>query len=210
MDESEGSLFIFTFTSATKRKRMRESSRISELIKESISVKEKTLDFCLDNILTGYEMIKGSLASGNKLLIFGNGGSASDSSHFASEIVGRCVHNSPAQPAIALSADTAFLTACANDFGFEEIYSRQVEAFAQQGDLAIGISTSGNSPNIIRAFEKAKEEGIRTIGLLGRDGGRASELADLSIVVPSDSTPRIQEVHITIIHTWCQLLEENI
>ena len=188
---------------------MRASSRINELIKESISVKEKTLDFCLDNILTGYEMIKGSLTSGNKLLIFGNGGSASDSSHFASEIVGRCVHTSPAQPAIALSADSSFITAWSNDFGFEEIYSRQIEAFAQQGDLAIGISTSGNSPNIVRAFEKAKEIGIRTIGLLGRDGGKALELADLSIVVPSDSTPRIQEMHITIIHIWCQLLEEN-
>lgn len=172
-------------------------------------MKEKTLDFCLDNILTGFEMIKGSLSSGNKLLIFGNGGSASDSSHFASEIVGRCVHNSPAQPAIALSADSSFLTACGNDFGFEEIYSRQIDAFAQQGDLVIGISTSGNSPNIVRAFEKSKEKGIHSIGLLGRDGGRVLELADLSIVVPSDSTPRIQEMHITIIHIWCQLLEEN-
>lgn len=164
---------------------------------------------CSDEILAGYKMLDEALRNGNKLLIFGNGGSAADSQHFASEIVGKCSMDSPAQPAIALTSDSMFLTAAANDFGFDMIFARQIQAYGQKGDLAIGISTSGNSPNILKAFEIAKIPGLKTIGLLGKDGGKARNLVDLAVIVPSDATPRIQEMHITIIHAWCQLLEEG-
>ena len=183
--------------------------RINEIINESIDSKRMLLAKCIPDIVNGFELIYDTLNKGNKLLVFGNGGSAADSQHFASEIVGRCVQDSPALPAIALTADPMFLTAAANDYGFERVFSRQIEAYGRNGDLAIGISTSGNSPNVLVAFEAAKMAGIRTIALLGRDGGRAKNIVDLALVVPSDVTPRIQEMHITVIHAWCQLLEEG-
>lgn len=188
---------------------MNADKRIIEILDESIHLKKRVKDECLDQIIRGFEMISDTLSKGGKLLIFGNGGSAADSQHFACEIVGRCVIDSPAQPAIALAADSAFLTAGANDFGFENVFSRQIEAFGKENDLAIGISTSGKSPNVLKAFETAKQMGIATIGLLGSGGGEASGKVGLAVIVPSDVTPRIQEMHITIIHIWCQLLEES-
>ena len=188
---------------------MNTQDRIHKIFNESINLKTRVDAGCTDQIMRGFEMISETLVSGNKLLIFGNGGSAADAQHFACEIVGRCVTESPALPAIALTADSAILTAVSNDYGFESVFSRQIEAHAKQGDLAIGISTSGNSSNICRAFETAGKKGVRTLGLLGNDGGKALEMVDLAVVVPSDVTPRIQEMHITIIHIWCQLLEEQ-
>lgn len=189
---------------------MNAEIRINEIFDESVNLKKRVKAECFDQIRRGAEMISSTLSNGGKLLIFGNGGSASDSSHFACEIVGRCVGDSPAQPAIALTADSAFLTAGANDFGFENVFARQIEAFGKENDLAIGISTSGNSPNVLNAFTTAGKMGIATIGLLGADGGKAVGMVDLALIVPSDVTPRIQEMHITIIHIWCQINDEGI
>jgi len=147
---------------------------------------------------------------GNKLLIMGNGGSAADSQHFAAEIVGRFKMERRGLPAIALSTDTSILTAIGNDYGFEAVFRRQVEALAVAGDLVIGISTSGNSPNVHSALELARLQGCRTAALLGRDGGSIRGLCDLALVVPSDDTPRIQEGHALIIHIVCDLLEKEL
>lgn len=144
---------------------------------------------------------------GKKLLVMGNGGSAADAQHFVAEIVGRFKLERRALPAIALSTDTSILTAVGNDYGYDSVFSRQVEAHAVAGDVVVGISTSGNSPNVQIALEKAKEAGCRTVALLGKDGGAIKEIAELSLVVPSSDTPRIQEGHITIIHIVCDLLE---
>ena len=187
---------------------MAGSRRIKEILNESIEAKKLLLEKCSKEIELGYDMISKTLKRGNKLLIFGNGGSAADSQHFASEIVGRCVRETPPQPAMALTSDPVFLTACANDYGFEWIFARQIKAYGKKGDLAIGISTSGNSRNVLTAFGAAKGLEIKTLALLGRDGGKARDCVDLALVVPSNVTPRIQEMHITIIHAWCQLLEE--
>ncbi|MFH1027250.1 MAG: D-sedoheptulose 7-phosphate isomerase [Pseudomonadota bacterium] len=145
---------------------------------------------------------------GSKLLVMGNGGSAADAQHFAAEIVGRFKLERAALPAIALSTDTSILTAIGNDYGFDCIFSRQVEALATAGDVVVGISTSGRSPNVLKALQLARERGCRTIGLLGRDGGSIKELCDLALIVPSSDTPRIQEGHITIIHIICDLVEK--
>jgi D-sedoheptulose 7-phosphate isomerase len=153
-------------------------------------------------------LISAALTNGNKLLVMGNGGSAADSQHFVAEIVGRFKMERKALPAIALSTDTSILTAIGNDYGFESIFSRQVEALAKPGDIVVGLSTSGNSPNVLKALNAAREQGCRTIGLLGKDGGNIKAICDLALVVPSTDTPRIQEGHITIIHIVCDLVEK--
>lgn len=151
-----------------------------------------------------------ALAAGSKLLIMGNGGSAADSQHFAAEIVGRFKMERRGLPAIALTTDTSILTAIGNDYGFDAIFSRQVEALADPDDVVIGFSTSGNSPNVLKALNLARERGCRTVGLLGRDGGSIKSACDLPLVVPSADTPRIQEAHITIIHIVCDLVEKKL
>jgi D-sedoheptulose 7-phosphate isomerase len=153
-------------------------------------------------------LISTALANGNKLLVMGNGGSAADSQHFVAEIVGRFKMERRALPAVALTTDTSILTAIGNDYGFESIFSRQVEALAAPGDVVIGLSTSGNSPNILKALNSARDRGCRTIGLLGKDGGSIKAACDLALVVPSMDTPRIQEGHITVIHIVCDLVEK--
>ncbi len=145
---------------------------------------------------------------GGKLLVMGNGGSAADAQHFVAEIVGRFKLERRALPAVALTTDTSILTAIGNDYGFESIFSRQVEALANEGDLVIGISTSGNSPNILKALQEARLRGCLTAGLLGKSGGSIKEFCDLALIIPSDDTPRIQEGHITIIHIVCDLMEK--
>jgi D-sedoheptulose 7-phosphate isomerase len=153
-------------------------------------------------------LISTALRDGNKLLVMGNGGSAADSQHFVAEIVGRFKMERKALPAIALSTDTSILTAIGNDYGFESIFSRQVEALAAPGDIVVGLSTSGNSPNVLKALKVAHERGCRTIGLLGKDGGSIKAACDLVLVVSSTDTPRIQEGHITVIHIVCDLVEK--
>jgi D-sedoheptulose 7-phosphate isomerase len=156
------------------------------------------------------DLIATALAGGNKLLVMGNGGSAADSQHFVAEIVGRFKLERAALPAVALSTDTSILTAIGNDYGFESIFSRQVEALAAPGDVVVGISTSGNSPNVFKALKTAQSRGCRTIGLLGKDGGNIRGICDLALVMPSSDTPRIQEGHITVIHIVCDLVERKL
>lgn len=145
--------------------------------------------------------------AGGKLLVMGNGGSAADAQHFAAELVGRYMRERPAYPAIALSTDTSILTAVSNDYGYQDVFRRQVEAHARPGDVVVGISTSGNSENVCRALVLAKERGAVTIALGGGDGGRLKSLADIALIAPSKETPRIQEAHITIIHILCDVVE---
>jgi len=154
------------------------------------------------------ELLVDTFRCGKKLLVMGNGGSAADAQHLAGEIVGRFRLERRGLPAIALSTDTSILTAVGNDYGFEAIFSRQVEALAQEGDVVIGISTSGSSPNVLSALRLAREMGCRTVGLLGKDGGSIREMVDLDLTVPGQDTPRIQEGHITIIHILCELVEQ--
>jgi len=153
-------------------------------------------------------LIQATLSRGGKLLLCGNGGSAADSQHIAAELTGRFVKDRRPLAAVALSTDTSALTCIANDYSFDEVFSRQVMALGQRGDCLLGISTSGNSRNIIRAAEVARPAGIHVIGLLGRDGGALRALCDVPIVVPSSTTARIQEAHIFIGHTLCAMVEE--
>ena len=156
------------------------------------------------------QMLIDTLQAGQKILIMGNGGSAADAQHFAAEMVGRFLLERRALPAIALTTDTSILTAIGNDYGFDDIFKRQVEALAKPDDVLIGISTSGNSKNIKRAFAAGKNLGVKTIGLLGRDGGEIASLVDLDLTVPSLETPRIQEAHLVMIHILCDLIEKGL
>ncbi len=146
----------------------------------------------------------------NKLLVMGNGGSAADSQHFVAELVGRFKLERKALSAVALTTDTSIITAIGNDYGFETIFSRQIEALADKGDVVVGISTSGNSPNVLKALNLAKEIGCFTVSLLGKDGGDIKKISELPIIVPSMDTPRIQEAHATIIHLVCDLVEKEL
>lgn len=148
-----------------------------------------------------------SIQQGGKLLIAGNGGSASDSQHFAAELVGRLHRERPALAAIALTTDTSILTAVGNDYGFEQIFRRQILALGRPGDVFVPISTSGNSANLVTAVEAAKTHGLRTLALLGKSGGTLAGMVDQALVVPASSSQAIQQVHITIIHSWCEIIE---
>ena len=146
----------------------------------------------------------------NKTILAGNGGSAADAQHIAAELVGRYGFDRPSLPSLSLTTDTSNLTAIGNDYVYDKVFSRQLEGMGKRGDLFIGISTSGNSKNIINAFEVAKQKGITTVALVGRDGGAMAKMADMAIVVPSESTPRIQESHILIGHIICDIIEKEI
>ncbi len=150
------------------------------------------------------------LRSGHKLLVCGNGGSAADAAHFTTEFVVRFLNDRPAYPALCLSADGGLLTAAGNDYGFEEIFARQVAAFGQPGDLLICLTTSGNSPNIQRALEEGKKRGVTTIAFLGRDGGASKGTADLELLVRGAATARIQEAHMLLLHVLCEAVEERL
>lgn len=150
----------------------------------------------------------GALRSGGRILLCGNGGSAADAQHIAAELVGRFAHARRGLPAIALTTDSSALTSIGNDFGFDYVFARQVEALAREGDILIGISTSGNSRNVIEAVKVAREMGVTTIGLLGGSGGALKDMVDHALVVPSPDTPRIQECHILIGHIWCAMIDE--
>ena len=151
-----------------------------------------------------------TLKRGNKILLCGNGGSAADAQHIAAELTGRYKSERRGLPGIALTTDTSALTAISNDYGYDRVFDRQVEALANEGDLLIGISTSGNSANIISALKLAKELGCSTVGFSGRDGGKMNEVCDVNLVVPSDNTPRIQEMHILFGHTICQIIDNEL
>lgn len=156
------------------------------------------------------DMIRSSLDAGGKLLIAGNGGSAADAQHIAAELTGRFLHERKALPAIALHANTSALTAIGNDYGYEQVFARELAAHARPGDVFLAISTSGGSKNILRAIEEARQKKVAVIGLTGESGGKMREVCDLCLCVPSKTTARIQEMHITIGHTICELLEEEL
>lgn len=155
-------------------------------------------------------LLTDALKRGKKLLIMGNGGSAADAQHLAAEFIGRFMRDRKALPAIALTTDTSILTAIGNDFGFDEVFKKQVEALAAPGDVVLGISTSGKSNNVFYGLTKANEIGCTTIGLLGRQGGNISGIVDVSLIVPAQETPFIQEAHVTILHLLCDLVEQEI
>ena len=181
---------------------------IAKHIHESIAVKQQILNDMLPVIEKAAVAAADCLRQGHKLLFFGNGGSASDSQHLAAEFVGRYEKERRALPAIALTTDTSILTAVGNDYGFERIFERQVEALGKKGDVLFAISTSGNSKNVLKAVQKAKQLGLYTIALTGGTGGELKSLTDLSLVIPSKKTSRIQESHIMIGHILCECVDE--
>ena len=183
---------------------------IQKRFKESAEVKARFLKENLPKLLEVIKLVSHAFEAGNKLFFFGNGGSAADAQHIAAEFVNRYIMDRPPLPAIALTTDTSVLTSISNDMAFIEIFSRQIKALGKEGDVAVGISTSGNSPNVIKAFEVAKEMGMKTVALTGNDGGILAKLADLSLVVSSNSTPRIQETHILVGHLLCEMVEHQL
>ncbi|MBU2508391.1 MAG: D-sedoheptulose 7-phosphate isomerase [Bacteroidetes bacterium] len=185
---------------------------ISESLKSSSEVKLKMIDFCSEEILSAVNALTSAIKNGKKLLLCGNGGSAADSQHIAAEFMIRLSHDltRPAIPAIALTTDTSFLTAGGNDIGFENVFARGVEGLGSEGDVLIAISTSGNSKNIILAVEKAKLNKMIVVGFLGGNGGKLKSLVNISIVIPSSNTQRIQEGHITVAHILCELVERSL
>jgi D-sedoheptulose 7-phosphate isomerase len=164
----------------------------------------------MDSILDSSEILINSLKGANRILICGNGGSAADSQHFAAELIGRFEKERDSLPAIALTTDTSILTAVGNDYGFDSVFERQVKGLGRKGDVLIGISTSGNSPNVIRAINQAKAQGVYTIGLLGKDGGKIGQIVDIPVIVPHAVTARIQEVHLFILHYWASVIEKEL
>jgi D-sedoheptulose 7-phosphate isomerase len=180
---------------------------ILKRFKESSEVKTRFLKENMPNLLAVIKLISHTFEGGNKLFFFGNGGSAADAQHLAAEFVNRYIMERPPLPAIALTTDTSILTSVSNDLAFHEIFSKQLRALGKEGDVTIGITTSGNSPNIIKAFEVAKEMGMKTVALTGNDGGAVAKMVDFPLIVPSSSTPRIQETHILIGHILCEMVE---
>jgi D-sedoheptulose 7-phosphate isomerase len=163
-----------------------------------------------DQIVAAAGMVSEALLAGRQALVFGNGGSATDAAHFAAELVGRFSRPRRALAAVALTTDSAVITSVGNDFGFDQVFARQVEALGRSGDVAIGITTSGVSANVNAGLEAARAQGLRTIGLTGRDGGQTGRLVDVHVNVPASETPRIQEVHRVILHVICELVERRL
>jgi D-sedoheptulose 7-phosphate isomerase len=177
-------------------------------IEASIAAKQEVINQQVSLITKIAETIISSLRSGNKLIVFGNGGSAADAQHIAAELVNRFRRERRALAALALTTDTSNLTSIGNDYSFDNIFSRQIEALGKRGDVALAISTSGNSPNVLNGVGQAKELGITTVGATGEDGGKLKDHVDICFQAPSRSTPRIQEVHITVAHVICDLIEK--
>jgi len=185
-------------------------SIILKRFKESDEVKRRFLKKNFPKLLEVIQWISHAFVAGNKIFFFGNGGSAADAQHLAAEFVNRYLMDRPPLPAIALTTDTSILTSVSNDLAFDEIFAKQLRALGKAGDVAIGISTSGHSLNVVKAFEVAKEMGMKTVALTGNDGGMLAKIADLSLIVPSTSTPRIQEAHILIGHILCEMVEHRL
>ena len=189
---------------------MEIQNRIFQEIDESIAVKRALAAEGIDTIAQIVSVIVRILEAGNKVILFGNGGSAADAQHIAAEFIGRYRSERIALPALALTTNTSVLTALGNDYGFEEVFARQIAALGGRGDVAIAISTSGNSLNVLRALEVAKSLGLFTVGLAGRTGGKMRALTDICLCVPSDATPRIQEAHILVGHILSGFAEETL
>lgn len=185
-------------------------NEIKLLFDKNIELHQAAKEALAPKIAQVASLIIEAYKQGNKLLLCGNGGSAADSQHIAAELVGRFQKERKGFSALALTTDTSILTAVANDFGYDFVFARQIEALGDKGDVLIAISTSGNSQNIVRAVEAAKLKGLKTIGFLGNDGGQLKNLIDISLIVPSQESARIQEVHILIGHIVCQLIESQV
>lgn len=185
---------------------------IIKQIVDSAATKQAILenDALLETIVTVAKACVEVYRQGKKTMLAGNGGSAADAQHIAAELVGRYGFDRPSIPSLALTTDTSNLTAIGNDYGYDKVFSRQLEGMAQEGDIFIGISTSGNSQNIINAFESAHDRGVTTVALVGRDGGKMGAMADYAIIIPSNATPRIQESHILIGHILCDIIEKEL
>jgi D-sedoheptulose 7-phosphate isomerase len=186
------------------------NQKIVDILRASVSVKEKLLadENLVDTIKVITEKVIAAFNNGNKVLFCGNGGSAADAQHLAAEFSGRFYTDRNPLPSEALHCNTSYLTAVANDYGYEFVYSRLLKGMGREGDIIIGLSTSGNSGNILKAFEQARTMGITTIAFTGEGGGKMKDLSDILMNVPSNDTPRIQECHITVGHIICQLVEE--
>jgi D-sedoheptulose 7-phosphate isomerase len=180
---------------------------IIKIFQESCHTTESFINDNLMRIVAVIDAVTAALKAGNKILLFGNGGSAADAQHLAGEFVNRFIIERPPLPAIALSTDTSVITSIGNDYDFSEIFSKQIRAIGQKGDIAWGMSTSGTSANVVKAMETAKKIGMVTIGLTGRDGGEIGRIVDHALIVSSTSTPRIQEVHITVGHAICEMVD---
>jgi D-sedoheptulose 7-phosphate isomerase len=186
-----------------------EAARLAEKAFAATIALHDRIRVNLGSTLLAAEAMLEAIKAGHKLLLFGNGGSASDAQHMSAELVGRFQRERAAIAAIALTTDTSILTSIANDYSFKQVFARQIEALGQAGDVAFGISTSGESPNVVHALNAAKAKGLKTIALTGRDGGSVGRAADLHVNVPDQSTARVQEVHRTLIHVMCEVIEEG-
>lgn len=182
---------------------------VADRLRHASAAHERMASLGVDAIVAAADAMVAALAAGRSVLAFGNGGSAADAQHFAAELVVRYERDRRGLSAIALTTDTSVLTAAANDTGFEQVFARQIEALGRAGDVALAISTSGTSPNVVRALETANAKGLLTIALTGRDGGDAGRIAQVHVNVPEARTAIAQEVHTTILHVWCELIEER-
>ena len=191
---------------------MNKEKFISDSLNDSADTKKKILNECKDDILKAVDLLSAAFKKGNKLLLCGNGGSAADCQHIATELMIRLSHHiqRPALPAIALTTDTSNLTAGGNDIGFENIFARNVEGLGNNGDVLFAISTSGNSANVIKAVDTAHNKKMKVVGFLGGNGGKLKGLVDLPIIIPSSNVQRIQEGHITVAHIICELVEDEL
>jgi len=180
---------------------------IIKIFRESSQLKESFVNENLTRIVAVVEAVTAALKGGNKILLFGNGGSAADAQHLAAEFVNRFMIERPPLPAIALTTDTSVITSIGNDYDFADIFSKQIRAIGQGGDVAWGMSTSGTSANVVKGLEAARKIGMVTVGLTGRDGGEIARIVDHALIVSSSSTPRIQEVHITVGHVICEMVD---
>ncbi len=189
---------------------MSGSDAADAALSEAIALHQQVRAAGLDQAVAAAGAIVGALRNGGKVLVFGNGGSAADAQHMATELVGRFVRERRGYAAVALTTDGCVLTSIANDYGYDRVFARQVEALGQPGDVAVGITTSGSSANVVSALETARGLQLTTIALTGRDGGAAGRSADLHINVPSAVTPRVQEVHMTLLHIICDLVETEL
>ena len=186
---------------------MTSAERVRQALERAASLHRHVAGAQADAIAAAAATIRKALDERRQVLVFGNGGSATDAQHFAAELVGRFGIERPGLPVIALTADSAILTSVANDYGFEAVFERQVEALGRKGDVAVGITTSGRSANVNRALRKARGAGLVTIGLTGRDGGETKDLVDVSVTVPGETSAEVQEVHRTVLHVMCDLIE---
>ncbi len=185
---------------------------VNEVISQEFKAHKQTIEAVIGSMEASLEeaskLVVQTLKSGNKVLLCGNGGSAADAQHIAAELTGRYKSERRGLPAIALTTDTSALTAISNDYGYTKVFDRQVEALANKGDLLIGISTSGNSDNVLSALQTASKLGCKTLGFSGKNGGKMNEVCNINLIVPSDDTPRIQEMHILFGHILCQIVDD--